>query len=205
MEKLDLTKKYKSSYSAKRKPEVLTLPPAQYLSVSGKGDPSGLGFSEDVGKLYSVAYAVKFICKARDKDFSVPKLEGLWWFDDSKYKGLSISEAPQRVPRSEWSYRLLLRMPDYVKQKDLDEGIKSKEKKGDAKLDVQLILLEEGKVVQMLHVGPFETEPETLQTIFAFCVENKFAQNGLHHEIYLSDFRKTPPEKLKTILREPVK
>jgi hypothetical protein len=149
---------------------------------------------------------MKFACKEKGADFVVSKLEGLWWFDEEKYPNKSIATSVE-VPRSEWEYRLLIRMPDFVTKKDLDKAVEAAiEKKNlSTAREIEFFELSEGKCVQMLHVGPFSKEPESLQQIGVFMNDNDFKRNGLHHEIYLSDFRKTSPEKLKTILREPVK
>lgn len=206
MEKLDLTKKYKHYYTARTKPEVVDIEPAQYLSITGKGDPSDLPFADNIQALYATAYAVKFIYKGLDQDFTVPKLEGLWWFDTRRFGASSIAEAPKHIPRSEWEYRLLIRMPDYVTRQAVQKGIETVIIKKQLSLadKIELYEMTEGKCVQMLHLGPFATEPETLEQMHAFIQSQKFAKNGLHHEIYLSDFNKTAPDKLKTILREPV-
>lgn len=206
MEKLDLVKKYKSYYSAASRPEIVDIGPARYLSLTGAGDPSGEEFAANVGALYPVAYAIKFRCKARGNDFTVAKLEGQWWFDMAAYPGLTMASAPAKVPRSEWQYRLLIRLPEFVTEADISEGVAAALKKGVEKAkDVQLFGMHEGKSLQMLHKGPFSRESETLQVMHDFMVSQNLAHNGLHHEIYLSDTRKTAPEKLKTILREPVK
>lgn len=207
MEKLDLTKKYKAYYSAKTKPEILELEQAQFLSITGKGDPSEEAYADHVQALYAVAYTVKFMCKDAGKDFTVPKLEGLWHFDTKQYTGLQMEETPAKVPRSEWSYRMLIRMPDYVNEQQVKTAIALvvDQKKTALAQQVELYTMQEGKVVQILHVGPFDKEPETLAIMMTFMQEHGLQQNGLHHEIYLSDFRKTAPEKLKTILREPVR
>lgn len=206
MEKLDLTKAYRSYYTAKSKPELLTIEPACFLSISDKGDPSEQGFADNLQALYSVAYGIKFMCKAKKKDFTVPKLEGLWSFDEEKYKGVSMSDAPLKIPRREWTYRVLLRMPEFVTAEMLDTVIQNVVAKKQLELarKVKWLEMNEGKVIQMLHTGPFSEEPKTLEKIMEFCQANGLRRNGLHHEIYLSDFRKTPPEKLRTILREPV-
>jgi hypothetical protein len=207
MDKLDLTKKYKSYYTAKTKPELVEVEKAQFLSITGKGDPSDQLFAEKIQALYATAYTIKFMLKEKGKDFTVARLEGLWWFDDQQYGGLTMSEAPKKVPRSEWEYRLLLRMPDFV-TRQLAETVAQAviTKKGIAlAAEIEWYEMTEGKAVQMLHVGPFDKEPETLEKMISFIREGNFQKNGFHHEIYLSDFRKTPPEKLKTILREPVK
>lgn len=205
--KTDLTKQYRSYYKAKNKPELIHIEAAHYLSVSGKGDPSGPGFNACLRALYATAYSLKFMYKARALDFTVAKLEGLWSFDESRYGKVTMHEAPQKIPRSEWEYRLLIRLPDCVEENDLSVAKeKALHKKGLPGIaDVEWYEMKEGKCVQMLHVGPFDQEQETLLVMQAFMEEHEFQKNGTHHEIYLSDFRKTPPEKLKTILREPVK
>lgn len=206
MSKLDLTKNYKAYYTAKTKPELVNIEPAQFISITGKGDPAGKDFSDRIQALYTVAYTIKFIFKAQDKDFTVPKLEALWWFDEKKFGQPSMAEAPLKIPRSEWEYRLLIRLPHFVSEKEVVEAKKIVLPKKQLTLanEVALFKMEEGKCVQMLHIGPFDKEPETLTKMFEFISSQQLGKNGLHHEIYLSDFRKVPPEKLKTILREPV-
>lgn len=207
MEKLDLTKKYRNYYSAKAEPELVELASANYISIKGVGDPSGEEFGRKIQALYPVAYKIKFACKAEGNDFVVPKLEGLWRFDLSKYPEISMEEAPKKIPRNEWSYRLLIRMPDFVKLFSLEVAINDvDQKEAIPHLDeIEFFTMTEGKCVQILHVGSFETEPESLLKLQKFMQANKLEHNGEHHEIYLSDFRKTALEKLKTILREPVK
>ena len=131
---------------------------------------------------------------------------GLWWYDEKKYPGKTLKTATE-VPRNEWEYRLLIRLPEFVTKQDINDAKETVVKKKNNQLatELEFYAMTEGKCVQMLHVGPFSTEPETLLKIGAFMEENKLSKNGLHHEIYLSDFRKTAAEKLKTIIREPVK
>lgn len=207
MEKLDLKKQHKAYYNAKNKPELVTIEKAQFLSITGKGDPSGKAFSNKIQALYATAYTIKFLCKALGKDFVVAKLQGLWSFDENEYKNLSIDEAPLKVPRSEWSYRMMIRMPEFVTREQLKSATQTVVAKKQIQLakEIEFYEMEEGKVVQMLHVGPFANEPESLKEIQAFMSEHGLQRNGLHHEIYLSDFNKISPDKLKTILREPVK
>jgi len=207
MTKLDLAKLHKAYYNAKNKPELLNIEKAQFLSISGKGDPSEKIYSHKIQALYSVAYALKFFCKALDKDFVVAKLQGLWDFDKDKYNNLSIDESPLKVPRSDWSYRMMIRMPDFVTKEQVESAIQTVISKKQIQLatEIEFYEMKEGKVVQMLHIGLFAKEPETLKQIQEFMTTNNLQKNGLNHEIYLSDFNKTSPEKLKTILREPVK
>jgi len=203
--KTDLTKEHRAYYTATASPTLLEFGPTPYLSITGSGDPSGPAFAEAVQALYPVAYAVKFISKANGRDFVVAKLEGLWWFDGA-YDGLTISEAPKRVPREAWRWQLLIRMPDTVTEKLTQQAVRQvSEKKGLPRInDVSFITLNEGRCIQILHKGPFDKEPETLQRIEEFAKAHSLQKNGHHHEIYLSDMRKTEPAKLKTILREPV-
>ncbi|MFA6059363.1 MAG: GyrI-like domain-containing protein [Taibaiella sp.] len=207
MLKTDFTKKYKAYYSAKTEPELIQLDPVVYLSVTGKGDPSDKKYADKIQLLYTIAYSIKFSFKAREEDFVVPKLEALWWFDEEQYKNIPMNEAPTRIPRSEWYYRLLIRMPENINDTDVAQAISSAADKQSTTTfeQVELFKLTEGKCVQMLHIGPFDREPESLEKILAFSIDHNLKRNGLHHEIYLSDFRKTSPEKLRTILREPVR
>lgn len=207
MAKLDLTKKYKTYFSANPTPELVEIEEANFISICGKGDPSDKAFTNKIEVLYPVAYAIKFECREKNKDFVVSKLEGLWWFDEKKHTNKTLVNAASDVPRSEWEYRLLIRMPDFVTAKDFHSAVKTvvKKKKSQHPLELEFFTMSEGKCIQMLHVGPYSTEPETLKQIGIFSEANNLIKNGHHHEIYLSDFRKTKPEKLKTIIREPVK
>jgi len=207
METLDLTKKHKTYFTAKAKPELIDIEPAQFLSITGVGDPSNEAFSEKIQALYSTAYTIKFTFKALQKDFKVSKLEGQWWFDENKHEGHSMAETALNVPRDVWEYRLLIRMPDFINEDDVNTAVNTVVSKKDILLakEVELFEMAEGKCVQMLHIGPFSKEMETLKQMEIFMNENNLLKNGLHHEIYLSDFRKTSEDKLKTILREPVK
>ena len=206
MEKTYLVKELKGYFKAGPSPLVIDILPAQYLSLTGKGDPSEPLFNEKIQALYPVAYAVKFMAKQHGYDFVVPKLEAQWWFDSGKYKSITMQEAPVKIPRKEWEYRLMIMMPEFITAGMVTDTIAAVEKKKNNLFikDITLFKLHEGKSVQVLHTGPYATEPATLAELSVFMDENNFKQHGLHHEIYLSDFRKTEPAKLKTILREPV-
>jgi hypothetical protein len=207
MEKTDLIKKYKSCYSAKVKPELLEIDAANFLCITGKGDPAGQGFAGKIQALYPVAYAIKFASKAKGRDFAIPKLEGLWWYDEEKFATASVTDAPAIIPRSEWQYRLMIRLPDFIGAANAEEAKEHLKKKRPSPEIEQVTYLEfhEGLSVQVLHKGPFENEPATIGLMHEFMEKLALKRNGLHHEVYLSDFRKTSPEKLKTILRQPVK
>ncbi len=197
--KLDLTKEYKTYYTAKTTPEVVEFNEVQFLTIEGKGAPSGKEFTAKVEALYPLAYGVKNVCKKQGKDFVVPKLEGLWWVESNK--------PALEVPREEWRWKLLIRMPEFVTS-DIVEKVKAEviKKKGiELVKEIKFEKITEGKCVQILHVGPYSTEPESLSKMRKLIKEKNLIENGLHHEIYLSDPRKVTPEKMKTILRQPVK
>lgn len=207
MEKLDLTKHYKAYYSARNQPQLIEIEAAQFLSIKGMGDPSEKPYLDKIQALYATAYTIKFLNKAKGRDFVVAKLEGLWNFDEEKYPNLSMYEAPVKVPRSEWKYRMLIRMPEYVTEEQVIASTQqvAEQKQIQLAADIELYQMKEGKSVQMLHTGPFANEPETLAQMLEFIKTKGLQKNGWHHEIYLSDFNRTPAEKLRTILREPVK
>ncbi len=199
MPKLDLIKKYKTYYKAGKKPEIVEFGEANYLSLEGKGEPGGEIFVSKVEALYPLAYGIKKVCKEQGSDFGVPKLEGLWWVESSS--------PALEVPRTEWYWKLLIRMPEFVTEEILtavQPEVASKKKNA----LIQEIVFEkitEGKCVQIMHIGPYSTEPETINRMMKYITEMGLSVTGLHHEIYLSDPRKTEPEKMKTLLRYPVK
>ena len=199
MPKLDLAKEYKTYYKAGKKPEVVEFDEANYLTIEGKGEPAGEVFVSKVEALYPLAYGIKKICKEQDRDFGVPKLEGLWWVQENK--------PALDVPRSEWCWKLLIRMPDFVTEEMMAsvQPEVAKKKKNEIIQDISFKKITEGKCVQIMHIGPYATEPETISLLMEFISNNGQSVNGLHHEIYLSDPRKTEPSRMKTIIRYPVK
>ena len=194
-----MAKKYPYYYKAKTEPEIVNIEEAKYVTVEGKGAPSSLTFRRKIKAIYSVAYRIKSICKKQGRDFIVPKLEGIWWVESD--------ESYFEVPRDEWCWKLLIMIPEYVSQKIFEDAKKEAMKKKKLKEieQVKLEKMREGLCVQILHIGPYETEYKTIQKMERYMEENNLTKNGLHHEIYLSDPRKTQPRKLKTILRQPVK
>ncbi|HJT74112.1 MAG TPA: GyrI-like domain-containing protein [Chitinophaga sp.] len=205
MTKLDLTKVHKELYAAGKKPQVLFVPAGHYLSIKGKGDPDGAVFAESVQALYTAAYSIKAGYKKTGQDFTVCKLEGIWWVANEE--NIKHYLEAMNIPREEWYWQLLIRMPDFVVNTTAQQLIQEAYlKKGSAYLKkVSLTAQVEGKSVQVMHNGPYATEPATIQLIVDFMEQEGLKKNGRHHEIYLSDPRKTAPEKLKTILRQPVK
>lgn len=199
MAKLDLLKEYRSYYKAGKKPEIIKLQGANYLSIEGKGEPAGKVFVSKVEALYPLAYGIKKICKEQGNDFGVPKLEGLWWVE---------GDTPAlEVPRGEWCWKLLIRMPEFV-SKEIMASVQpdvTKKKSNALIQEISFETITEGKCVQIMHIGPYSTEPETINLLMGFIEKNGLYVSGLHHEIYLSDPRKTEPSKMKTIIRYPVK
>lgn len=197
--KIDLTKEDKVYYTAKTKPQIVEFPEIPYLAIEGKGEPAGKIFTEAVQALYPLAYGIRGIYKKSGKDFAVAKLEGIWWVKSNK--------PALEVPRQEWYWKLLIRLPDFATSEIIEKARLEvlKKKKIDLLKDIKFEKLVEEKCIQVLHIGPYATEPETIAEMRKMMELNNFVENGLHHEIYLSDPRKTPPQKMKTILRQPVK
>lgn len=200
MNKLDLTKEFKPYYSAAKTPELATMDKGLFVTIAGKGDPNGPVFTEVTEALYTVAYSIKFGSKQRGFDFTVSKLEGFWWVENHDGN-------PLEVPRDQWHYELAIRMPDHITRHLFSEAVLSAEKKKKSTFirQVDLKYIEEGLCVQLMHIGPYSEEPASLKKMDDFMQQQGLHMNGRHHEIYLSDFRKTAPAKLKTILRHPVR
>jgi hypothetical protein len=200
-EKIDL-KKSLDGYSARRGEfQVLELPPRRYLAIDGQGDPNTPAFADAIAALYPVAYALKFASKRQlEQDYVVPPLEGLWWADD-------MATFTVDRDKSRWSWTLLSLVPDWVDDDLVRQAIHdASAKAGGAPVDrVRLEPLDEGTVVQTLHLGSFDDEGPVLAELHErFIPDHGYAMTGKHHELYLSDFRKTAPERLRTILRQPV-
>jgi len=199
--KLDLTKEYKTYYTAKTTPEIVEIDEGKFLTIEGKGAPGGEEFQAKVEALYSLAYGIKMLMKKQEKDFTVAKLEGLWWVDSDK--------AYTEVPREEWRWKLLIRQPEFVTSEIVEKARQEVIKKKEIELvnEVKFEKMEEGKCVQILHIGPYSTESESIAKMEKLMEKENLVKNGFHHEIYLimAYPRKVPDEKLKTILRQPVK
>lgn len=197
--KLDLVKEYKTYYTAKTNPELIEFNEILFLTIAGKGEPGGGEFTDKVEALYSLAYSIKNVGKKQGKDFAVPKLEGLWWVNSDK--------PALEVPRKEWQWRLLIRLPDFITLETFEKAKEEvfKKKRLELTKEIKFEKIKEGKSVQVIHIGPYSLEPETIKKMRDFMENNDLVENGLHHEIYLSDPRRTAPEKMKTILRQPIK
>lgn len=205
----DFKKEYKEFYLPKGKPQIVTVPPANYIAVRGQGDPNEEGgpYKAAIGVLYAVAYTIK-MSKMGSRtmegyfDFVVPPLEGFWWQDG--VAGVDYGN------KATFHWISVIRLPDFVTKADFDWAVAEATRK--KQLDctaAEYLTIDEGECVQILHLGPFDDEPATVAVMDAFLAasgyENDFSGTRLHHEIYLSDARKVPPEKWKTVIRHPIR
>ena len=212
MKILDLKKQYKSLYQpSAKKVETVQVPNLQFAMIDGaieKGSEPGKSpsFAQATETLYSLSYTLKFMFKKRKTnaiDYPVMALEGLWGVQD---KMVDVAK------KDNWTYTLMILQPDVITKDIFAEGMEQvRKKKGDSPILSKLRLshFEEGLCVQMMHIGPYATEPATIEIMRAFAAEDGYRDNvgpnGLHHEIYLGDPRKANPAKLKTVVRHPLK
>jgi hypothetical protein len=211
MKTLDLKKELKAFYQpSAKKPEIMTVPRFQFAMIDGaieKGSEPGKSpsFAEATQALYGISYTLKFMLKKRKVDavdYPVMALEGLWWVVDGKF---------DITVKDNWNYTLMILQPDVISPALFAEGLAEvKRKRGDSPYLSKLRLdhFQEGLSVQMMHIGPYATEPATLKTMLDFAAEQGYRDGvgptGKHHEIYLGDPRKADPSKLKTVLRHPI-
>ena len=189
-----------ADYATPKAPAIIDVQPAPYLVVEGQGEPGGEQFAEKMGALFNVAHTVKFARKKLGQDFKLGAVEGLWW---TTAGGSDWRE----VAPDEWRWKLLVRVADFIEARDVAEAVAAlRRKKKQGPFDqVRLETIHEGPSVQMLHVGSYATETTTLDQMDAFVAAQGLEYHGAHHEIYLSDPRRVPPERLRTILRHPVR
>jgi hypothetical protein len=209
MDKLNFKKQDKALYSGKvGRFDVLDVPAMPFLSIEGQGEPSGAVYAQAVAALYSVSYNLKFFSKQQlGRDYGVAPLEGLWWADDMN---TFITRE-----KSAWKWRMMIRQPDWftglqvsdARAAVIEKQGKMKEPKAERESLEKLRFgaYDEGLSVQVLHVGSYDEEGPVLEQMHhSFIPENGYKMTGLHHEIYIGDPRRVAPEKLKTILRQPV-
>lgn len=205
----DFKKEYKEFYLAKNEPQIVLVPPMNYVAVQGTGDPNeeGGAYKAAIAVLYAVSYTIK-MSKLGDHridgyyDFVVPPLEGFWWQDG--VQGVDYTN------KASFHWISVIRLPDFVTQEDFEWAVAeaTRKKKLDCSI-AEFMTIDEGKCVQIMHIGPYDDEPATVavmdQYLGANGYENDFSLTRMHHEIYLSDARKIAPEKWKTVIRHPVK
>ena len=205
----DFKKEYREFYLPKNKPEIVTVPPANYIAVCGTGDPNEAGgaYQQAIAVLYAVAYTLKMSYKTDYRiagffEYVVPPLEGFW--RQAGREGIDYSD------KSAFCWISVIRLPDFITEKDFAWAVETASKK--KKLDcsaAEFLTIDEGLCVQIMHHGPFDSEPETVALMNTFLAENgyvnDFSDSRQHHEIYLSDARKVQPEKWKTVIRHPIR
>jgi hypothetical protein len=203
MSKIDFKKELKHLYRPSPKEFVVVdVPPMNFLMIDDHGDPNtAQEYQDAVEALYAVSYKLKFTSKKElGKDYVVPPLEGLWWAEDME----AFTAARDK---SAWDWTMMIMQPEWITQEMVEEAVKQVEKKGLPALSkLCLKTYHEGLAVQILHIGSYDDEGPTIaQMHHQFMPEKGYEPAGKHHEIYLSDPRKVAPEKLKTVLRQPVR
>jgi hypothetical protein len=196
---LDLVRTHRAEYAAGTDPAIVEIPLAAYLIIEGTGEPGGSAFQEKLQALFNVAYTIKMARKRAGMDYKVAPLEGLWWHPNGSATFTAASA-------KDWNWKLLIRVPEFLDEADVIAAIGDLRRRGKPDLvrDVKLERITEGTCVQALHVGPYADEPATLARMEAEARSRGFGLRGSHHEIYLSDPRRVPPERIRTILRQPV-
>ncbi|UVI35847.1 GyrI-like domain-containing protein [Brevibacterium spongiae] len=202
MEKIDLKKSLPSFRARQGRFDTIEVPSLQYLMIDGHGDPNtSPDFSSAVASLYPLAYGLKFLSKLElGRDYVVPPLEGLWWADD-------MSAFTSARDKSAWDFTLMLLAPHWLDRGHVDDAVDKVRSKGSSPRlgEIRFESLREGTCVQTLHIGPFDDEAEVLEHMHSEVIPAAgMVMTGRHHEIYLSDMRRTAPERLRTILRQPV-
>ena len=205
----DFKKEYREFYLPKGEPEIVTVPAANFIAVRGSGDPNdpeGV-YQQAIGVLYAVAYTLKMSYKTDHRiegfyDYVVPPLEGFW--RQAGVEGIDYSD------KSTFQWLSVIRLPDFITEADFRWAVETATRK--KKLDcsgAEYLTIDEGLCVQIMHLGPFDSEPESVAKMDAYLAENgyenDFSDLRQHHEIYLSDARKVAPEKWRTVIRHPIK
>ena len=205
----DFKKEYKEFYLPKRKPTIVTVPAANFIAVRGQGDPNEVGgdYQQAISILYSVAYTLKMSYMGDHRiegfyDYVVPPLEGFWYQEGAA--GVDLTR------KSDFHWISVIRLPDFTKKADFDWAVQEASRK--KKLDcskAEFLTIEEGLCVQMMHLGPYDDEPGSIALMDDYILqqgyENDLTDCRLHHEIYLSDARRVPSEKWKTVIRHPIR
>lgn len=211
MEKLDYKKEYKDLYQPKTKPSVIDVPEMIFITASGRGDPNtSAEYSEALEILYGLSFTIKMSKMSGDKpegyfEYTVPPLEGLWFCDGAAFDGVNVTD------KNKFRWISMIRQPEFVTESVFEKAkITLNSKKPQLDLSkAKLIHFTEGLCVQIMHIGPYDSEAKSIEQMKNFIAENgyseDFSNKRRHHEIYLSDPRRCAPERLKTVIRHPVK
>ncbi len=205
----DYKKEYKAFYMPKKKPELVEVPEMKFVAVRGKGNPNDEdgAYKKAIGLVYGIAFTIKMSKMGDHKidgyfDYVVPPLEGFWWQEG--VVGVDYSR------KEDFCWLSLIRLPDFVTEKDFQWAVdEAQRKKKQDYSKVEFLTISEGLCVQCMHIGSYDDEPATIAVMDQFIreqgYENDFSETRMHHEIYLSDARRVAPEKLKTVIRHPIK
>ncbi|SEQ66805.1 MULTISPECIES: GyrI-like domain-containing protein [Butyrivibrio] len=222
----DFKKEYKEFYFPKNKPGIITVPSMNYIAVRGAGDPNqeDSDYKKSIGLLYGIAFTIKMSKKGDHRiegyfDYVVPPLEGFWWQEERPSENSKTQTDPAErsmVAGIDYSHKedfhwiSVIRVPDFVTKEDFNWAVSEATKK--KKMDfsnVEFLTVDEGLCVQCMHIGSYDDEPATVKMMHEFMEAQGYVlditDKRLHHEIYLSDARKVAPEKLKTVIRHPIK
>ena len=212
----DFKKEYKEFYMPKNKPEIVSVPSMNYIAVRGSGDPNQEDgeYKRAIGLLYGIAFTIKMSKKSDHRiegyfDYVVPPLEGFWWQGAASAKP-NLNAAIDYAHKEDFHWVSVIRLPDFVKEDDFRWAVEeaAKKKKQDFS-KVGFLTVEEGLCVQCMHIGSYDDEPATVVMMHEFMEQKGYeldiTDKRLHHEIYLSDARKVVPEKLKTVIKHPIK
>lgn len=206
----DYKKEYKEFYMPKNKPSMVKIPKMNYIAVRGKGNPNeeNSEYKDSIGLLYAIAFTIKMSYKGTYKidgyfEYVVPPLEGLWWQEGNK-DGIDYQH------KDTFNFISMIRLPDFVTKKDFDWAVReatNKKKQDFSK--VEFLTYNEGICVQCMHIGSYDDEPTTINLMHEYMIENGYEldinPNRFHHEIYLSDPRRCDVNKLKTVIRHPIR
>ena len=205
----DYKKEYKEFYMPANKPSIVTVPKMNYIAVRGKGNPNDESgeYKDSIGLLYAIAFTIKMSYKGSHKidgyfEYVVPPLEGFWWQEGS--------DTIDYANKNGFNFISLIRLPDFVTKADFDWAVQEATKKKKADFSkVEFLTYDEGVCVQCMHVGSYDDEPKTVALMYEYMAANGYvldiSESRYHHEIYLSDPRKCAGEKLKTVVRHPIK
>jgi len=203
MNKIDFKKELKDFYQPSKKDfQVVEVPNLKFFKVDGHGDPnSALEYTDAIEALYAVSYKTKFLSKEKERDYVVPPLEGLWWAEDME----TFTNAKDK---SQWDWTMMIMTPDWITVELMSEALADVRKKKELPSleKVRWEIYQEGLAVQILHLGSYDDEGPILARLHEkWMPDHGYTFNGLHHEVYLSDPRRVEPQKLKTILRQPIR
>jgi hypothetical protein len=202
--KLDLKKQFPEFYKPSKKPHIVDIPEMTFFMVDGTGYPTDNPlYQEAIQLMYGASFALKMkVIKPTGKDYVVPPLEGLWWADD-----MAVFTDDYMKRKDEWKWTSMIRVPDFITEEQIKKGLEVfKENKNPENFEkLRYQNYTEGRVVQVLHLGPFSEEGPVIERMHEYAIDQGYILHKKHHEIYLSDPRRTKPEKLRTVIRQPIK